>query len=191
MFRKVFNILLLATLLTAFCEANAQERKWIGTVQYAGSTGYISVGGGITNKSNKLFHELLIGYVPENVGGNLTKLTYRISWYPYEVNIGSKYKWQPLNPAFFLSYNAGRDFTLTPSHQKYHDDYYWWSNGLRKHIGFNTSFIIQPDECKQRRLQLYLEANTNDLYLLTYWDNVGVMGFDELWFLGLGARVLF
>lgn len=57
-------------------------------------------------------------------------------------------------------------------------------------MAVNTAILIQP-ECKHRRLQLFLEANTNDLYLLTYWDNAGKMGFDEIWFLGIGARVLF
>ncbi len=191
MSKRVFNLLLSVLFCLVAVSSQAQQRRWIGSLQYAGSLGYLSAGAGITNKSGKVFHEFLVGYVPEQYGGNLTKFSYRLSWFPYQVKLKKGLLWQPVNPVFFLSYNAGRDFTLTPSHQKYHQDYYWWSNGLRKHIAVNTAIMIQPDECKHRRLQLFLEANTNDLYLLTYWDNAGKMGFDEIWFLGMGARVLF
>jgi len=38
---------------------------------------------------------------------------------------------------------------------------------------------------------LYLEANTNDRYITTYWDNTGNMGLGDLFYMGLGVKFLF
>ena len=166
---------------------NAQQQK-ITTVQYAGSMGYISLGVGITNKSGKVQHELLYGFVPKYYGGPLDKITYRLTYLPFEIKQKGNLSWRPINPVVFAAYNMGNQFSLEHSHKNYDQDYYWWSPALRFHVGANTALFISG---KKQTTMLYLEANTNDRYITTYWDNTRNMSLGDLFYLGLGVKFLF
>lgn len=175
------------SLLFAF-NASAQ-RKTIITMQYAGSIGYMSIGGGITSKTQKVQHELLYGFVPKAYGGPLDKITYKFTYMPVKWQVSKKIAWMPLNPTAFASYNIGKDYSLQPSYKKYDDDYYWWSPALRFHFGVNTAIELTNDTFKNKAI-IYLEANTNDRYVTTWWDNTSVLNVSDIFFLGAGVKVL-
>lgn len=181
--RKLFSIVYLMLLTLA----GYAQRQQLLTAQYAGSIGYMSFGGGVSSKSGKLSHELLYGFVPKAYGGPLDKLTYRLTFTPYKLAVSRQVTWQPFNPVLFVAYNFGSDYSLQQSYKKYDDDYYWWSPALRLHGGANSSVTFSNKEGNPR-LQLYLEANTNDRYVVTYWDNTTNMKAGDIFFLGIGAR---
>lgn len=174
-------------ILLAFSMGVFAQRQQFLTAQYAGSMGYMSFGGGVTSQSGKISHELLYGFVPKAYGGPLDKLTYRLTYTPARVMISERVVWQPFNPVLFVSYNFGSDYSLQQSYKKYDDDYYWWSPALRLHGGANSSITFLNKE-GDKRVQIYLEANTNDRYVVTYWDNTTNMKAGDIFFLGLGAR---
>jgi hypothetical protein len=186
-YKIVLAIILLATILPA----NAQKRSFLATAQYAGSIGYLSIGGGITSRNHKFHNELLYGFVPSYYGGPLNKVSYKLTYYPLQLKIGNTVQWQPISIGGMLSYNLDKGFTMVPSLKKYDRDYYWWSSGLRKHITVSSSITIRPKDHPQMPVLFYVEANTNDLYLMTLYDNVGEMPFDEIWFLGMGVKMIF
>lgn len=169
----------------------AQARRGIATIQFAGSIGYISLGGGITNKSQKLHHELLYGFVPGHYGGPLNKISYKLTYYPFEKKLSERVAWIPFSIGGALAYNLDNKYSLMPSYKKYDRDYYWWSSGLRKHLTLSTAMKVSPHTYNDRYLLFYLEANTNDLYALTLWDNIGQMKFTDIWFLGIGVKSVF
>lgn len=180
----IFSLLFL---LLAF-NASAQ-RKTIITIQYAGSIGYMSVGGGITSRTQKVQHEILYGFVPKAYGGPLDKITYKLTYLPFKLKIGRSMEWLPVNPTVFASYNIGKDYSLQPSYKKYDQDYYWWSPALRFHAGINTAVKLTNENCRNKAI-IYLEANTNDRYITSWWDNTSVLNVSDIFFLGAGIKVM-
>lgn len=187
----VFKYLAAALILMLPTFANAQKRAVFGTIQYAGSIGYISLGAGLTNKTNTIHNEVLYGFVPSQYGGPLSKFTYKFTYYPIKIRVSDRITWQPISVGAFFAYSIDHDLTMMPSHKKYDKDYYWWSFGLRKHISFSTSFLIHSDTLGGPRMLIYLEANSNDLYIPTLWENAGVMPFTDIIFLGIGVKTMF
>ncbi|MCU0422694.1 MAG: hypothetical protein MUC81_07760 [Bacteroidia bacterium] len=179
----LFNLLIFISL-----SAGAQ-RTFYGVGQYAGSIGYFSIGVGVTSKKQKAHHELLFGHTPKEFGGPLDKLTYKYSWYPFSIKLSKHSDFYPINPTLFAALNFGDRFGLQQSYKKYDHDYYWWSPGLRFHGGINMAFST-TSLFKKTKTIFYLEANTNDRYITTYYDNTGNMGLGDLFYLGLGIKVM-
>jgi hypothetical protein len=187
--KYIFSSLLIISMLLN--DAFAQTRKGIATFQFAGSIGFVSMGAGITSKSQKLHNEFLYGFVPSYYGGPLNKVTYKLTYYPFQKHLNERVTWLPISIGGALAYNLGNGYSLLPSYKKYDKDYYWWSSGLRKHITISTSLKITPEKANGKEVLLYFEANTNDLYLSTMFDNVGNMSLTDIVFLGMGVKSLF
>jgi hypothetical protein len=169
---------------------SGQHQKWLGTAQFAGSIGYLSVGVGYVH-TKTLQSELLYGFVPGQYGGPGSKFTYRFLWQPFTLPIHPRWNWKPIGTSVFLSYSIDKDLTLVPSYSKYQKDYYWWSTALRKHIGFQTAFERHNPTRPGPKTQYYMEWNTNDLYMVAYWENRNQMRLDEIFYLGFGIRRFF
>jgi hypothetical protein len=189
--KSIFSILLPIFIIAAAGPVSAQANKGIATLQFAGSIGYLSVGAGVTSKSQKFHHELLYGFVPGYYGGPINKLSYKLTYYNFQKPLNDRLTWLPLSIGGMLAYNIDKDYSLMPSFKKYDKDYYWWSSGLRKHLTLSTSLKVRSASCENKDVILYLEANTNDLYLVTLLDNVGSMRFTDIWFLGAGVKSVF
>lgn len=196
--RKVINaILSLFILAFSVVHIHAQDRqrssRFIATVQYAGSIGFISVGGGVTSKNRKLHYEFLYGHVPKQYGGPTDKISLKGSWYPATVSLSKGIKWKPVNPGIFAAFNFGDRFSIVPSRSKYSKGYYWWSPGLRVHVSFNSALTFRLSRRADRQLMLFFETNTNDRYLTIFFsdENRKEMSFSEIWMLGCGGKVLF
>jgi len=185
--KYIFSVLLVVLVADVF----AQGRKGIATLQFAGSIGFMSMGAGVTSKSQKFHHEFLYGFVPSYYGGPLNKISYKLTFYPIQHKISETTSWLPINLGGVLAYNLGSGYSLFPSYKKYDRDYYWWSSGLRKHITVSTALKISPKSGENKDILVYFEANTNDLYLMTLFDNPGHMSITDIMFFGVGVKSLF
>lgn len=199
MYHFKFSIFFL--LITAsFISARAQSFKFLvpdeAIVQYAGSIGYVSAGAGYeifgNKRGNLSFH---YGYVPESKGGELHITTVKLSYKPWLVRLKEWGKLYPFNPGFFASYTFHKDLSLFFPSGQYPGDYYYWSEAIRPHLSVSTELEVKPPGPLKnmgiRALGFYVEANTNDFYLINYLQNVPALQLVDIFQLGIGLRAKF
>lgn len=179
---------------------NAQKLKFLvpdeAIVQYAGSIGYFSAGAGYeifgNKRGNLSFH---YGYVPEIKGGELHIATVKLAYKPWEIRLKEWGKLYPFNPGFFASYTFHKDLSLFFPSGQYPGDYYYWSEALRPHLSVSTELEVKPPSALKnagiQAMGFYIEANTNDFYLINYLQNIPALRIDDIFQLGLGVRVKF
>ena len=161
-------------------------------LQYAGSIGYFSGGIGYN-----LFHEKATvsahyGYVPKNKGGWMSIFTAKFEYKPFEIKIKDKLIIHPINPVFFPSYTSGDNFDYQFKTSQYREGYYFWSSALRLHLGAGTEVkILNHKNAAFKSVSIYAEANTNDLYAISWFQNRTTTPFYEMFKLGYGVRVNF
>lgn len=192
----VFVLLMVGSGLTA----HGQNFKFLvpkeAIVQYAGSIGYFSAGAGYeifgNKRGNLSFH---YGYVPESKGGELHITTVKLAYKPWKVALKDWGAFYPFNPGFFASYTFHKDLEVFFPSGQYPKDYYYWSEAIRPHLSFNSEIELEaPKVFKSRGIRalgLYIEANTNDYYLINYLQNTSELNINDIFQLGLGLRVKF
>lgn len=162
------------------------------SLQYAGSIGYFSVGAGyhlFKEKTTLSFH---YGYVPESKGGELNILAIKYQYRPFNINIKDVVVIQPFNPVFFASYTLGKNFDYEFTKPRYQKGYYFWSSALRLHLGASSEVKIMGDpKGKIKSVSLFAEANTNDLYAISWFENRTSTPFYKMFKLGYGVRMNF
>jgi hypothetical protein len=196
MLKKLIFSIALASYITC---AQAQESFWKKLVpdqanlQYAGSIGFISAGAGYD-----LFHEkaelsVHLGYVPESLGGELTMLAVKFHYKPFTIKTrNDRLIIQPFNPVFFPSYTFGQNFDFKFEKPQYRKGYYFWSSALRLHLGASTEIrLLQTPQSKIKWLGLYAEANTNDLYMVSWFKNRTSTPFYRMFRMGYGVKAGF
>ncbi|MBL7877813.1 MAG: hypothetical protein JNL53_19260 [Cyclobacteriaceae bacterium] len=172
----------------------AQESKNWGpdflVAQYAGSIGYASVGVGydLGKKSRASIH---YGYVPENKGGVLNIVTGKYSYSPVTIQPSSKYLIQPINVGGMISYHLGGDYYFRWPKHRYPTGYYWWSSALRIHATIESSITFQINDSFIKSITTYVEFNTNDLYIISYLQNIESLHLFDIVKTGVGVRVKF
>lgn len=164
--------------------------------QYAGSIGFFSAGVGyelFKNERGSL--DFMYGFVPKNRGGRLHIATVKFAYRPFEVRLNDWAKLYPVNPGAFLSYHFGPRFDFQWDKDTYEKGYYWWSTALRPHISLGTEVKIDTRKVapalKIKSLSVYSEFNTNELYLVSYYQNAGTLSVTDIFKLGFGLRVAF
>lgn len=193
--KLTFSILLTIFFsLTSF----AQSKFWKSLIpdqaglQYAGSIGFISAGAGYDLLNEKAALNFNVGYIPESLGGELTIISVKFQYKPFNIPIGDKIIIQPFNPVFFPSYTLGQNFDFKFEKPKYQEGYYFWSSALRLHLGASTEVkILNKPDAKIKALSLYAEANTNDLYLLSWFQNRTYTPFYRMFKMGYGVKMHF
>lgn len=199
---KTLNIsLVIILLLTSIVNAQSDTSKyWLipksAIVQYAGSIGFFSAGAGYNaNKSGNSTIDLHYGYVPSNKGGNLHILTAKFAYRPFHIKINKQLTLSPINPGFFLSYHAGSNFDSTWDDDNYPKGYYWWSTAFRPHIFLSTELSLKSKKILHsigiKKLSIYTEFNTNELYFVSFFQNSTYLGLDDIFKLGFGTRIYF
>ena len=145
---------------------------------------------GLFNEKAALsFH---LGYVPENLGGELTIVAIKFQYKPFKIPLGDKFIIEPFNPVFFPSYTLGQNFDFKFEKPQYRKCYYFWSSALRLHLGASTEVkILSNPTAKIKSLSLYAEANTNDLYALSWFQNRTSTPFYRMFKMGYGVKVNF
>jgi hypothetical protein len=159
------------------------------TAQYAGSTGFLSLGINYSLLDNYIDIGLLYGYVPKSIGGKLDILTLKFKFNPIEIKLGEQHKLYPFNPIFFLSTTLNENFYFRrPNH--YSKEYYWWNSAMRMHVGFELEYVYQLSENHLiKHIGLYSNFNTNDLYLTAYINNKSYLSLKDIVKLGIGIKI--
>ena len=158
-------------------------------IQYAGSIGYLSIGAGYRVLKNKSVLSLHYGNIPEKFGGPLHIAAVKFYWEPIQIRIGNFYL-KPINPGAFLSYHFGDEYYLFLPRSKYPKLYYWWSSGLRIHPSLSHSLEYNTGRAIQS-IGIYLEWNTNDLYIASYFTNREYLKPGDIIKLGIGGFLRF
>ena len=163
-------------------------------IQHAGSVGFMSVGFGYpVFKNNRGSLDFNYGYVPESRGGTLHILSGKFAYRPWKIKITDGVLLYPANPGVFVTYHFGKQFDFYWDKDTYEDGYYWWSTALRPHISISTEVELDAlkilKTSKIKNVRLYSEFNTNELYLVSYFKNVGAVPLMHIFKLGIGLRL--
>jgi hypothetical protein len=187
-------------LLAISSRTSAQTFKFLvpdeALVQYAGSIGYFSGGIGYELFGNKKGNlDLLYGFVPGSKGGVLHITTAKFSYKPWSIKVKDWGKIYPFNPGLFATYTFHKDLSFKFPSGQYAHDYYYWSEALRPHLSFSSEIELNANQILRttgiRAIGLYIEANTNDYYLVNYLQNTSALKIDDIFQLGIGARLKF
>jgi hypothetical protein len=178
--------------------ANAQQFLIPDEVilQHAGSIGYVSVGAGYKLFNNERGNlDLLYGYVPKSKGGTLHIITAKFAYKPFVINVNKLGKIYPFNPGFFLTYTGHPDLELKFSKDNWPKGYYFWSEAIRPHLSFSNELeLTKPRFIKAaglKSLSVYSEFNSNEWYLVNYFQNVPEVSVKDVFKLGIGVRMRF
>ena len=198
---SIFRTLtVIASMVLANTQSYAQKFKFlvpdVAILQHAGSTGYINVGAGYTLfKNNRGSLDITYGYVPESKGGELHIAALKFAYRPFEIKVKDWATIYPLNPGVFLSYTFDYALSFNFNTVQYEKGYYYWSEAARPHLSFSNEIEFNAKkilgDSKIKKLALYTEFNTNDYYLVNYFQNAKTIGLDEIFMLGIGVKAKF
>ena len=171
----------------------AQEHRFapdFAVAQYAGSIGFFSVGAGYDVFGK---HELSIhyGYVPENRGGRLNILASKLVFNTYSFNLSERVRVHPLNVGAMLSYHFGSQFRSHWPGHRYPDGYYWWKTSLKAHLLTQSSVTVSFRDRHIRSMAVFVELNTNELYLISLVQNRHSLRLADIVKVGCGVRANF
>ncbi|MES2653039.1 MAG: hypothetical protein V4663_14960 [Bacteroidota bacterium] len=190
------SLLLVLALFTSSAYAQRSFLKRIEphhiNLQYAGSIGYFSGGIGYNFFKEKTALSFHYGYVPKNKGGWMSIFTAKFEYKPFAIAIKDKIIIHPINPVFFPSYTSGDNFDYQFKTSQYREGYYFWSSALRLHLGAGTEIkILNNQNAAFKSVSLYAEANTNDLYAISWFENRTTTPFYAMFKMGYGVRLNF
>jgi hypothetical protein len=191
-----FTFALLVILYTLPATLTAQDSvsfkrhyKWYipdsFVLQYAGSIGFLSAGGGYDIFHKKASVDILFGYLPGTIGGHdLQTLTLKFTASPWKIRAGKATTIYPFSTGTYFTYTMGGRYSSDlPSW--YPDGYYWWSEAVRANI-----FIGGKVRHKVRDSvwEGYYEIGTNELKLVSYAQNTGYLTVWDILHAGVGVR---
>jgi hypothetical protein len=178
---------------------NAQEnkrRKWyvpdFAVAQYAGSIGFLSAGAGYDIFKGKAHVDLLIGYVPEFTGSkSLETITLKFTASPLKIPVNKNITVDPLTSGVYFCYTPGKEFSSDlPSW--YPDGYYWWSEAIRANIFIGGKVKIVANRLKNGSyITPYYEIGTNEIKLVSYFQNGRSLNIWTILHAGVGVRYHF
>jgi hypothetical protein len=155
-------------------------------VQHAGSTGFFSAGYSFSTKRNNEIG-LSYGFTPET-NGPLHTITLKLTISTFKIPLIPNVDLFPLNIGAFGSVTFNKNLSLKWA-DVYPKDYYWWYPNFRQHAFVSSQVNIKVNKRNLNRIGFYIEANSNDLYLLSYVMNRKTLKFHEVFFLGAGVKL--
>ncbi|TDQ11878.1 hypothetical protein [Pedobacter metabolipauper] len=196
-FTRTLTLLFILTL--SFARPVQAQRFLIpdeAIMQYAGSIGYFSVGGGYELFKNKRGNlDINYGYVPESKGGELHIVTAKFAYRPFVIKISDWAKIYPFNPGVFVTYTFHKDLSFNFPSETYPKGYYYWSEAIRPHLSISNEFQFVGEEVLKKTglkaVSIYSEFNTNDFYLVNYFQNSTALKITDIFKVGIGLRVKF
>jgi len=165
-------------------------------VQHAGSIGYLSGGIGYNLfKNNRGSFDLMYGFLPKSKGGPFSTLTTKLAYRPFEIKIKDWMIIHPINPGAFFSYTIQKDLDLTWDRGQYPKGYYYWSEALRTHVSLGSEFTFNTTRLmkagKPQTVTLFYEVNTNDMYLINFFQNLQALSVTDIFKAGVGLKASF
>jgi hypothetical protein len=189
-------LVIISSILFLCGQAFCQERHWSHpdhlVLQYGGSIGYFSGGAGYDVFKNRARASVHYGYVPEGLGGNLNIFSGKLIFIPRSWQLSEKVKINPFDVGLMVSYHAGSDFRSTWPEHRYPPNYYWWQTSFRFHLNVESSITTKiRDHTVFKSVTGYIEFNSNELYMVTYFQNRHALSPADIIKLGAGARFHF
>lgn len=181
--------------LLGISRAEAQDRVRVlpvrsFAVQYAGSIGSGSIGYMRSDTTERIGVGLSFGHVSRAQGGPLNTWSLRFLYSPWKLRVSEHGRLEPLQVGLFISYTTGFDLRASwPTHLE--KGYYWWLPNFRQHPYVRSQLSFERGTGVLRRVGAYLEVNTNDLYIYSWWPNRGTITVGDILFLGAGVQVFF
>lgn len=157
------------------------------SAQHAGSIGLASIGWMRHTHNERIGVGLWFGHTPRSHGGSLSTWALRFMYTPWKVDVGEHLLLEPIQVGVFVAYTAGLDLrTSWPSHLE--KGYYWWFPNFRQHLHVRSQLGWRAGKDRSQRLAAYLEVNTNDLYVYSWWPNRKSISVGDIVFLGAGMQ---
>ncbi|GHA79174.1 hypothetical protein [Pontibacter akesuensis] len=175
---------------------SADARKWYApdavTLQFAGNTGFLSLGANYSFQKDKVNAELLYGFVPKlDAEEVLHLLTLKGIYKPIRrVELGNDFTLTPLRMNLGISYYFRDQFSTTWD-SAYPKNYYWWTSSLRLTGGLGSELHYPLRNSNTfRELTFYGEVGTYDLIVTSAVKDPTLKAWDIISF-ALGARANF
>lgn len=183
-------------LIFTMCGAGLFSQNWLGrtfpksavNLQYAGSTGFATAGFFKVSRRDKIELGILYGYLPASLGGGNHSLSLKLLYNPFQFLVTKRIQLEPLQLGSFICQNFNEDLGLSwgPEYEK---GYYWWTRSLRFHLFAGGQVSCKISTKHIDRISAYFEANTNDLYLYSYFPNRKTMHLSDIFFFGTGVKM--
>ncbi len=192
-----YRILFLILIVQVTTVSKGQNSIWskfsnrVVTTQFAGSIGFYSGGFSlVTTTKNKFEAGLLYGHVPRSMGGVNRSITLKGTYNPFQFRCTKVISIEPLQTGIFICQNFNQHLSLSWGNN-YPPGYYWWTKSLRFHIFLGAKVSLIQNRKRLDRISFFFEANTNDLYLLSYFPNMKSMSLYDIVFFGAGIKVYY
>jgi len=162
------------------------------TLQFAGGIGFMSVGFGRTffkKESGNL--DLLLGYVPESIGGiNIWSMSLKYSHTLKAVKLKKeKLFFYPIGGGLLFNYAFGENYNKYYKRDLYPKGYYWFKNFPRMSFFYQAQLLQKLENDKT--ISLYMEFGTYDLYLFSWYGNRESIKFHSIFSTSLGVKFKF
>lgn len=157
-------------------------------VQYAGGTGFLSLGAGYQNKKQSLEGDLFYGYVPKSVGGvTIHMVTGKVTGQVLRTLNLRGYELRPLDLGISLTYTFGPQYFLfDPEYYSY--AYYGFPTAL--HSGLFAGGRLSR-RVHSHNIGVYYEVGTTDRELISWAQNTRALPVKEILHLAVGIRYAF
>jgi hypothetical protein len=189
-------VLITTSFLFIAFQGYSQRSNWavpdFATVQYAGSIGYFSAGAGYNVFKSKARFSTHFGFVPENRGGQLNIVSLKFFYKPTTLTIWNRVRLNPIDVGVMGSYHYGDKFETRWPEGVHPKGYYWWHPALRAHLGMESSVTYEFRKGHSLTSATgYIEFNTNELYFISFIQNIKTVSFWDIVKIGTGIRVHF
>lgn len=184
--RVIIGFLLLHGIITAENGINKLFPKSAFTLQYAGSTGFMTIG--FSKVATKLELGILYGNIPHSLGGVNYSVSLKVAYTPFR--FGKKIRMEPVQIGTFPCQNFGKNLGLRWEKQ-YPKGYYWWTRSLRFHCFISSQISYAIAKKQADRIAFFFEANTNDLYIFSYITNRKSIKLYDIVFFGTGIKLYY
>lgn len=161
-------------------------------LQYAGSIGLINGGLGYQVFEGAFRASVHYGSVPRNQGGTIHVFAAKVIYSPLEIIASPRLLINPIDLGTMVSWHQANELRSHWPESQYPRGYYWWHPSLRLHLLTESSLTYElPPEKKFKAITCYAELNINDLYLVSYVQNVRSLRITDVVKTGVGIRVSF
>lgn len=166
-------------------------RHWILpdhlTAQVAGNVGFVALGGGHEMANGRVLGDLLVGWVPESVGGtDIFQLSAKVTWSPWVLRFGSGWKVRPVTTGLQVTYLlGGRYFVVQPD--RYPRGYYDVPTALHPALSAGAALTV-PKRYFEVPVSLYAEVVALGHMLRVWAKNPATIGPEDVFSFAMGAR---
>lgn len=189
----VLAVLGLCAPCAATAAADREARPWFvpdhAKLQLAGNVGFLSPGVGYQVAGRRIHLDVLLGWVPESIGGDdIYSVTGKVTYAPFRLRAAGRWRVEPVRTALQVTYTMGSQyFTRSPS--RYPSGYYDLPTAW--HTGIAVGGALTHRSRGGRELGLYWESVALTMMLRDWLRNPDVIDASDVFSFAVGAMVGF